>query len=120
MTSLTAGGLTLVLAQAPLASAPQGVFLSLGYEALGTLHPSQGLVPARVTTLGWLNPGADLDASVSTDGEDIAAPLADVAEFRSKDASLAIDAFYGAVTAANVGVAGAAAALATNLAHDVV
>lgn len=77
---LAAGSLTLALAQAPLGLAPQGAFLSAANDAAEALVPAQGLALTPSSTLGWLNPGADLDASVSTDGEDLAAPVADVAD----------------------------------------
>jgi hypothetical protein len=115
---LAAGVLSLALSQAPLVPAPQGALIHLGNEALGALHPAQGLAPSAPAPLGWLNPGADLDASVSTDGEDIAAPVADIAEFRSKDAFLAVDALFGGAAAANAAAAGGAAVLATALAQD--
>jgi hypothetical protein len=85
----------------------------------GLAAPAQGL-PAAAAPQGWawLNPGADLDASVSTDGEDLAAPVADIAEFRSKDAFLAVDALFGGTMALNAGLAGGSAALATALAQD--
>lgn len=116
--SLGLGSLTLALAQAPLAAAPQGAVLAAANEALEALAPAQGLPLNPPTALGWLNPGADVDASVSTDGEDIAAPVADVAEFRSKDAFLAVDALFGGAAAANAAAAGGAAVLATALAQD--
>jgi hypothetical protein len=89
----TLGSLALALTQAPLAplAAPEasiggglGRFLAFnqGLATGGTLNPLSAL----------LNPHADIDASVSTDGEDVAAPVADVLEFRSKDAFLAVDA----------------------------
>lgn len=115
---LATGGLSLALAQGPMVPAPQGALVSLGYEIRSGLDGAQGLAPAAPTSLGWLNPGADIDASVSTDGEDIAAPVADIAEFRSKDAFLAVDALFGGAAAANAAAAGGAAVLATALAQD--
>jgi hypothetical protein len=127
---ITAGALSLALTQAPVAASaghaalggrsfcPVVVLMGLGCETLGVLDPAQGLAPTAPTSLGWLNPGADLDASVSTDGEDIAAPVADIAEFRSKDSFLAVDALFGGAAAANAAAAGGAAVLATALAQD--
>jgi hypothetical protein len=85
---------------------------------MGALGTPQGVFLKGPLSLGWLNPGADLDASVSTDGEDLAAPVADVAEFRSKDSFLAVDALFGAATAAHAAAAGGAAVLATAMAQD--
>lgn len=113
------GSLTLALSQAPLpAVAPQGAVAGLFYDLAHLLATTQGLGHAPAASWAWLNPGADLDASVSTDGEDIAAPIADVAEFRSKDAFLAVDALFGGAAALNAGVAGGSAVLATALAQD--
>lgn len=112
------GCLSLTVSYAPLALTPQGIAASLGYEALGFVSPAHGLTPASPFNLGWLNPGADLDASVSTDGEDIAAPVADIAEFRSKDAFLVVDSIFTGVATANAIVAGGAAVLSTSLVQD--
>ena len=116
--ALAAGAATLAAAPAPLAMTPQGALAAAYQAALESLYPAQGLfTPAPLSSLGWLNPGADIDASVSTDGEDIAAPVADIAEFRSKDAYLAVDALFGGALAANAAVGGTAV-LATALAQD--
>ena len=116
--ALAVGAASLAAAPGPLALLPQGALAAVFQGALESLYPAQGLMPsAPLASLGWLNPGADLDASVSTDGEDIAAPVADVAEFRSKDAYLAVDALFGGAVAANAAVGGTAV-LATALAQD--
>jgi hypothetical protein len=112
------GGLTVALAQAPLAAAPQAGLVALAHAALEAVQPMQGWALGETESAGWLNPGADLDASVLTDGEDLAAPVADVAEFRSKDAFLAVDALFGGATAAHAAAAGGSAVLATALAQD--
>lgn len=115
----TLGSLTLLLTQAPLTPlAAAGVHTGGNIGHL--LAFNQGLpVGANLGPLSaLLNPHADLDASVSTDGEDIAAPAADMLEFRSKDAFLAVDALWGGALAVNLGVAGVSAVLATRLAQD--
>lgn len=113
------GPLALALSQAPLAPLPGQVGGGLGMLG-GSISPSQGLVAqGHVWPLGsLLNPHADIDSAASTDGEDIAAPVADIAEFRSKDAFLAVDALWGGALAANLGVAGVSAALSTALVQD--
>jgi hypothetical protein len=116
-----AGVLTLALAQAPLAAVSQGAVVDLAYDLSylrGCIGAPEWAPLGGAPRLGWLNPGADLDASVSTDGEDLAAPVADVAEFRSKDAFLAVDALFGAATAAHVAAGAGSAVLATALAQD--
>lgn len=112
------GGLTVALAQVPLAAAPQAGLAVLAHEALEASQPMQGWALGAAESSWWLNPGADLDASVLTDGEDLAAPVADVAEFRSKDAFLAVDALFGGATALHAAAAGGSAVLATALAQD--
>lgn len=119
--ALTAG-LTVALAEAPLAGAPlagapRPALDALAYEIASTFS-YQGVASGGASRAGWLNPGADLDASVLTDGEDLAAPVADVAEFRSKDAFLAVDALFGGATALHAAAAGGSAVLATALAQD--
>ena len=84
----------------------------------GQLAPMGAPSAPHVCGLGWLNPGADLDASALTDGEDLAAPVADIAEFRSKDAFLAVDALFGGAAALHAAAGGGAAVLATALAQD--
>ena len=118
---VAAASLPLALTTAPLspvAAESQGSLQHLAYLALEALSPAQGMVTSTPTSLGWFNPGADVDASASTDGEDLAAPLADVTEFRSKDAALAADYHFGPFQALNAALGAAAAGHLRVLAND--
>jgi hypothetical protein len=85
-------------------------FNNPAYEIMGLLNTTQGFYGSTAWDLAIFNPGADVDATVTTDFEDLAAPAADVAEFADQDRALLTDSmastvFWNGVLGALTGIA---------------
>jgi hypothetical protein len=78
-----------------LISAEEFSFEEANFFMMSLLNPDQGLAAtSSLAESGLLNPGSDVDMSTSTDFEDLAGPVADVAEFSDQDRALLGDSVF--------------------------
>jgi len=86
-----------LLMSSPELSGYACAFDDASYQLAALLTPNQGTVPTQAGLHWALNPGSDIDLTVTTDFEDVAAPVADVSEFSNQERALLTDSLASTV-----------------------